>query len=219
MNRRELLEQALPTWLDIGAGEIVIVDWNSSDKPEEVVRKHQNGTIHLVKISKVSHFHQAITKNVKVKATRRPYILSIDADIHIEHPEYFQDMILHKNVMYVGHTRILGKGTNGTMLFHRTAFQRANGFDERMDGWGEEDKDFIQRAEVPNVIVFPYLPRLLHHIDHDEGSRLSQLKITDREKGLEHNRKYVGTWTDENTMRAVKATWIRPNGKTYQKVI
>ncbi|MDT7786090.1 MAG: hypothetical protein QOF58_4509 [Pseudonocardiales bacterium] len=56
--------------------------------------------------------------------------------------------------------------TFGGCLFVATElFDRLGGYDERFEGWGEEDNDFFYRVEAATRVAG--LPVDLHHLDHE----------------------------------------------------
>ena len=58
----------------------------------------------------------------------------------------------------------------GSLTIKRSAYERIGGFDDRFQGWGGEDNELWQRAQILNIYPFANLPliHLWHKPQHDK---------------------------------------------------
>ena len=120
----------------------IIVDW-SSDTPLLRSRLPNDSRIRLVRVSHERVWSPALAYNFGISLVTSDYVMRMDADCW---PELCWNLFktLSPDTAYVGQG---GAGRYGQFLMPLEMFDRVGGFNERMVGWGFEDKDLRFRLE------------------------------------------------------------------------
>ncbi len=124
-----------------------------------------------------------------VQKVETDWVCLIDADILLE-PSFSEVVLptLRPGEFYRGPAR--GEGTFGTMVCQTAEFHRVGGYDERYEGWGDEDADFYDALRFCGAQQ-TFLPvNQIRHLDHDNAERVKFYAVSCREESLTVNRIY-----------------------------
>jgi len=185
----------------------VIVDW-SSEAPLLRSNLPSDSRIRLVRVNREQVWSPALAYNFGISLVTTDYVMRMDADCW---PELCWEPLaeIDFDVAYVGKG---GAGRYGQFLMPLVMFNRVGGFNERMIGWGFEDKDLRFRLKYQFAI------RLVELCDENIGV-------------LEHsNLKRVsdqGVYTAQQSLAALRASRLRnqliaaycPQGSSSSKSI
>ena len=177
MNRNYYLKKTLPSWLACdGVGEIVVLDWSSTEEVRNIVDEFQDGRIFLVRIDNKKRFHQPKSKNLKIRFCSNEKILSIDSDIQILRPDFIERNKLSKGLFFHGHYSIQ-KYTTGTCLINKSDFFKVNGYNEYMFSYGFEDLDFYRRLSEIGIVGYGFTAnkKYIYHLPHSNSERMNSV--------------------------------------------
>jgi predicted glycosyltransferase involved in capsule biosynthesis len=91
-------------------------------------------------------------------------------------------------------------GITGTFAVTKDLFNRVNGFDERMNGWGHDEVDFFHRCQELEKSC-TYNSSLVRAINHSDELRMENYECKDKQET--HSR---------NVALSVKRDKVNPNG-------
>jgi N-terminal domain of galactosyltransferase len=172
-NRTEHLGLALSTWCRCPEiSEVVVVDW-SSDEPV----MFQDPKITMVRVTDQPYWVASKCHNLGLRLARGEFVLRLDADDLLE-PGFFKRHPLDQSsgvFYYVDQTKIRNENEihlAGVIYATRCDFLKVNGYNERIVTYGYEDDDLVARLRLHGVRARPLDFDTLHHIPHDERSRL-----------------------------------------------
>nr|NQU92418.1 glycosyltransferase [Bacteroidota bacterium] len=171
MNRKEIFEDALKTWVNHKeVDEIIIVDWSSDESLIPLVRKYQNGKIFLAIVKNQEKWVLSYAFNLAARLTTRDKILKIDADVKIL-PGFFEKHTLEDGMFYTGNWEIARneneRHLNGVVFCSRTDFFKIHGYNEFITSYGWDDSDLYNRMEGAGLQRKNINPDHLHHIKHE----------------------------------------------------
>lgn len=196
MNRLSDIQLTLPRNLETVAHlegvEIVLLDYSSSDGLVDWLLANcrtqlDSGLLKVFRFSGKEYFHHAHAKNLAHRQAQGLVVCNIDADNFIA--PGFAEYIIHT---YAKDPDVLGiawkwsidspesykdlpKGLGGRIFLSRKHFNELGGYDERMYGYGAEDKDLIDRA-MSKGLHREFIPReLLETIPTDDEKRCRYL--------------------------------------------
>jgi len=167
MNRMEFLYQSLPTWVNKGFKEIIIIDW-SSDKLviEQLEEFSKYDNIKVVRVNDQDHFNAGKARNHGARVASGDYFLFIDSDMKIVN---FDRVVLGEDRYYHGENKM---PSFGCCFIPRKAFEAINGYTEFMPGYGWEDNDIYDRLEVAGFERIYLQKGAAYHIDHPDWMRI-----------------------------------------------
>jgi len=174
-NRNELLVQAIPSWLELPATEIVIVDWSSTQNVKKTLAKNNiaDDRIKIIRVENEVEFALSKVWNLALLHTKEDYILKIDSDIIVK-PKRILRHRVNNNTFYIGARNLHGIGTFGTLWLTREMFLKSNGYNERLSGWGFEDNDLYDRLVNNGYSCNRWAKKAIKHIDHPSSKRLGK---------------------------------------------
>ncbi len=170
MNRSNTLEEALKTWITWKEiDEIIIVDWSSETSLIPLVKRYQNGKIHLVVVKDQKKWVLSHAYNLAARLTSKDKILKIDADVKIL-PGFFDRHVLQPGMFYTGNCS-LGRDENerhlnGNAFYYRQDFFNVNGYSEFIKFYGWDDDDLFTRMEALGLKKQDLDINTLFHIEH-----------------------------------------------------
>lgn len=169
MNRNEYLLKALPTWLNRGFKEIIIVDWNSEKAIINDLKDFKNENIKVVRVNNQPFFNCTKSRNIAVECSNTPYIWLIDGDVKMTFKKLSIDMT--PGVFYHGTLFITGAPTTGTCLMERKIFDGVNGYSELITTLPGEDLDLYKRLKKAGYKRKYFPIGSLKHIYHPYSLR------------------------------------------------
>jgi GT2 family glycosyltransferase len=187
MGRLAHLRQTLGRLVAQPSCSCVVVDYTCPERSGEWVAAHFP-SVRVVRLEGRTEFHRSEARNRGADLADAPWICFVDADVRVA--ANFVEVVrprLQSGCFYCPDP--FAEGTEGTFLCSRGDFERAGGFDEVLQGWGEEDNDLYDALEFLGVRRATYPVALLHHLPHGEDQRGRFHAI---EPGLSHaiNRVY-----------------------------
>ena len=147
----------------------IIVDWSSevpllrSDLPSD-------SRIRLVRVNDEKVWSPALAYNFGISLVTTNYVMRMDADCW---PEMYWEPLaeIDFDAAYVGKG---GAGRFGQFLMPLDMFDRVGGFNERMVGWGFEDKDLRFRLKFQSgVRLIELCDKCIGVLEHSNGKRVS----------------------------------------------
>jgi GT2 family glycosyltransferase len=103
-------------------------------------------------------------------------VFYVDSDILID-DSFPEDLYVPRDSFYQGEVEGI-IATFGCCIFLKEQFQKVNGFNETLVGYGYEDADFYRRLQLAGYKRMPIV-RGLSHIDHSDDLRGSQFDDKD----------------------------------------
>lgn len=170
MNREEHLVRtvcAVARWPHHQAH--IIVDW-SSEVPVLRSDLPSDSRIRLVRVNDEKVWSPALAYNFGISLATTNYVMRMDADCW---PELCWEPLaeIDFDVAYVGKG---GEGRFGQFLMPLDMFDRVGGFNERMVGWGFEDKDLRFRLKFQSgVRLVELCDKCIGVLEHSNGRRVS----------------------------------------------
>lgn len=157
--------------------EHLILDWSSS---EPLLRSElpPDPRIKLHRVEGESEWNLCRAYNFAVLIASGSILLKLDADCWIA-PSFSIESLIHKSSVWLGSG---SGGTAGQWLMERDAFDAVGGFNERMIGWGFDDKDLRARLVLQFGERVKTLPsdavQAIHHSDSMRVGRRSARSIS-----------------------------------------
>jgi len=147
MNRREFLDKTLPTWTRSAVpNEILIVDWSSSEILQDLVQ--MDPRIVVFRVTDQKYWHNSKCHNLEFRLARGGIVLRLDSD-YLLGPDFFPKHPLASGTFYAGNWKKVltsdKKSLSGVLYAHRNDLFRANGYNERLDSYGQEEDDLYDR--------------------------------------------------------------------------
>jgi len=177
-NRKNLLQQVLPTWVACKEiDEIIIVDWSSDKSILPLIRKYQNGKVFTVVVKEQERWILSHAFNLAARLTTRDKILKIDADVKIL-PGFFEKHILTPGRFYSGYWG-MGRDENerhlnGNAFLYRNDFFRINGYNEYIKSYGWDDDDlFLRLGALRLKRIYFHLDTLVH-LEHEDRTTFQE---------------------------------------------
>lgn len=187
MNRLHHLEQTLLTNIldnaDYPDLEFVLLDYNSSDQLEQYVKTSlqqyiDNGILIYYKTTGPVYFNRSHSRNLAFKLASGDLICNIDADNYTgkHFASYINDEFNKEDQMFltvIG--QLFKKDVLGRICVRREDFYKIRGYDEKMNNYGFEDYDFVNRLEMAGLKkrMFHNNPSFFKAIAHDQTERIS----------------------------------------------
>jgi len=211
MNRNRFLLQSIPSWLEIGFLEIIVVDWNSEISVFEYLQEnlpslgvHNVTVVRSAQHAMKEYFNDGWARNTGARLCRSPFIFFMDSDIKISNSRILYDCIcLHADICYRGNI----PGGYGTCLVSAGKFSKINGYNERMWSWGGEDLDLYIRLKIEQGCeIETFFPTaLLEHAHHDDDLRIKYRlqEWDDLKQGADIQRLERPTWTTQDIQQKV----------------
>ena len=179
MNRREFLAKALPTWTRTAVpNEIVIVDWSSQESLRDLLPLDPR--IVVVRVTDQEHWNNAKCHNLEFRLARGGIVLRLDSD-YLLGPIFFPKHPLRDGAFYAGNWQTVldsdKKSLSGALYAHRADLYRVNGYNERLDGYGQEEDDLFDRLAETGLERLDVDLNTMDHIPHGDELRYKNLKI------------------------------------------
>ena len=212
MNRTDRLEQMLPTWLKVEhIGEIIVVDWSSeipilkSDIISNLLKN--NDKLKIIRVNGEKYYNVGRAANLAFKVTDKKYkiLMKLDVDYVNINDTWIDTLRITpgkrlSNYFIIGSYKFYPSSV-GFLLINKIDFIKANGFNEKFEGWGFEDYDLFNRV-LENTknerylnglrgfkcIEFFNIKNYIHHIPHDDELRTANYKIKEKSESNSINK-------------------------------
>jgi len=170
-NRWRFLKQTLPTWLNRGFKEIVIVDWSSDTPVAGKIRKMPLGPnpVTVLRVDGEDIFNGGTARNTGARIVTSDYILFIDSDMLLKDWSVTGVISMVPGRFYHGPHNIPPFGTS---LVRTDEFRAVNGYSELYPAYGWEDNDLYNRLEASGIRRCFFDDRMVEHIEHSDELRV-----------------------------------------------
>lgn len=194
MGRLAHLKQTLPHFLTQPDAEVIVVDYSCPDGAGEWVAKN-HPEARVLRIEGQTHWNPQHARNSAAAIAQGSWLCFIDADVIIEadfidsvRPYLDDNSVLHADTQVV---QLIG-----TFLCPRQAFQAIGGYDEVMEGWGNEDCDLYLRLTRAGLQSKRFPDTHMTSIPHENESRTRFHKEKNRRLSWVINRLYMEAKAD-----------------------
>jgi hypothetical protein len=192
MDRQEMLQQALPSWLAlVEIGEIVIVDWSSREPIRPMAAALGDPRLKVLRVDGQRRWIASKSHNLGVRAASGDVLLRLDSD-YVLQPSFFQKHELTERRFFCGNWRHARtdneRHLTGVLYVHRRHFLAVNGYNERIVTYGYEDDDLFERLEHAGPTRQDIDLDTVHHIPHDDLLRTRHQDVSDVQAETEKNK-------------------------------
>jgi hypothetical protein len=201
MDRTEMLQQALPSWLAlVEIGQIVIVDWSSREPIRQMAAALGDPRLKVARVDGQRRWILSKSLNLGARVASGDVLLRLDSD-HVLQPSFFDTHQLTDGRFFCGNWRHARTDNErhlaGVLYVHRRHFLAVNGYNERIVTYGYEDDDLYERLERAGLARQDIDRDTVHHIPHDDPLRIRHQDVrdvqaeTERNKALAHSRPWT----------------------------
>lgn len=164
----EHLIQTVPAFIQKNC-ECILVDYSCPDHCGDWAQANYP-QVQVVRVTGEDKFSASKARNIGARAAKTPWLFFLDADILLS-PDFSDEMLkrLEKGQFYTDEDYVK-KRRHGLIICNRDDFDSIGGYDERYEGWGEEDKDIIEALTSMGLQRGSYNSNLVEHIPHEERS-------------------------------------------------
>jgi len=196
--RLEHLQQTLPALAAHNGVQAVLVDYGCPQQAghwaaQRYGRPAEGGNVTVVHAPGAQAgdvFNVSRARNLGAAAARAEWLCFIDADVKAE-AGFLQALLprLQRDRFYQADP--MRRQLIGTVTVHRDHFARVEGYDEVIQGWGGEDRDFYARLQLAGVARAVFPAQLLAEIQHTDALRTAHYTEKDAHKSQARNALYV----------------------------
>lgn len=172
------LRQTLPLLVSQADCECIVVDYDCPDQTYRWVTTNFP-TVHVVHVSDAPRFHLARARNLGAAIASARWLCFVDADILID-SGFATALTRHLQEGFYYRPLPMSWEKWGSHLCPRASFQRIEGYDEAIEGWGGEDDDLYRRLESIGCQPASFPGQLLTSIQHDDLERTLYYDIQDK---------------------------------------
>lgn len=177
MNRGDTLKVTLTSWLKFKeVGEIVIVDWSSTDSLEWVIDLDER--IKLIRVDNQPYFNISKAYNLAIDNATKDYVLKMDVD-YLLNP-YYNFFELHAkpeiDSFYTGNWSTsqdpIFRHLNGLVYSRRSSLSEVDCYNEHFEGYGWDDADLYDILKsIGKKRLYINHDYSIIHIVHEEKTR------------------------------------------------
>jgi predicted glycosyltransferase involved in capsule biosynthesis len=220
----------------------VIFDWgNGKESATDIIDQNPDSRIKLLVGLENLPFSMSISHNTAIRASKNDLIFFIDCDVKMLDITSLSQIKLQQNDFIQGcpfvgerekneiinHYRFLNKylpglyriSLSGTCMFWKEQFNKVNGYDERLEGWGYEDYDFYNRLALSGFTRLDFPENTaLQHIHHDDEERVKNFTIKDCNITNKQNKELtkISLWDHQYQQRKMKVKIFYQNKEGIQ---
>jgi glycosyltransferase involved in cell wall biosynthesis len=177
MNRIENLKRAVNSWVDHEeVSEIIILDYGSKDPIEKSAIHKISNKIKLYR-TETKYWHLSRAYNIAIQLATSGIILKMDSDFELFKGFFNNHDIKYHSFLYGGHC--VG-GFYGFCGFYKKIFFMVNGFNERIIGYGHDDKDLFLRLQyIAGAEPIKIKKEFIYHIPHSYISKIGNQEVVE----------------------------------------
>jgi hypothetical protein len=184
MNRQGNLLKVLPSWLESGADEIIIVDWSSADPVWPLLAHIDDPRLKVVRIDHEKKWILTHAFNIGLRLARHEVVFKLDADIRIEKDFFARNPVppgtfvrgFWKSAVDAGQSD--QKYINGSFGCRKSDLRAACYYDERIVTYGWDDSDLYGRLSHGLGLAGHLLDHeSLHHLEQNDAQRLENQDV------------------------------------------
>lgn len=196
--RLEHLQQTFPALTAQDGMQAVLVDYGCPQQAGHWAARHYaqspagaNVTVvHAPDIQAGDAFNVAHARNLGAAAARADWLCFTDADIRVD-AGFLQAVWPQLQRGRYCQADPVRRQLIGTVIVHRDDFARAGGYDEVIQGWGGEDRDFYARLQLAGVARAVFPAGLLAEIPHSDALRTAHYTEKNAQASQARNALYV----------------------------
>jgi glycosyltransferase involved in cell wall biosynthesis len=167
------LRQSMPGLMAQPGAEVIVVDYDCPDGAGAWVEKEWPAA-QLVRVADAPIYSMARSRNLGARAARGEWLCFADAD-NLLREDYGRRMAdLLKPGSY-----FRNEGAPGHVVCARADFEALTGYDEVIEGWGQEDQDLLLRLELLGRTAQAQPPELVATITHTNEERTRYFRQKD----------------------------------------
>jgi glycosyltransferase involved in cell wall biosynthesis len=197
--RLAMLKQSLPTFARQPGTSCIVVDYDCPEGTAVWVEENYP-QVKVVRAGRQPRFELSRARNLGAAQADAPWLCFVDADICLA--DDFASTVLpllEARHFFLAEPR--GIESWGTCIAHRDDFNRIEGYDDVLQGWGTDDVDFYTRLRLTGVRQKTFPGQLLRPLNHDEQARVEHYEIKDQWLSASANRIYCRVKWDLIRMR------------------
>ena len=183
MNREGNLLKALPTWLNLNAKEIVIVDWSSTTPVVEALEQHgiKDNRIRIVRVEDEDRWILTHAYNVGLKQATGEIILKLDND-HTVSTDFLERNQLQGLDCRLGSWRLANSPeqayVNGAFLIKGSTLRNVGFFNELITTYGWDDSYLHESLFADGAKIGHIDPESIYHLEQEHASRTKNQKVS-----------------------------------------
>lgn len=187
--RLQHLMQTLPKMAAQPGTETIVVDYDCPDNSGDWVAANFPA-VRVVRVKDQPIFVASRARNLGAAAAAAPWLCFVDADTLL-HPDFAASMLavagpeVYCQCIHGRHELV------GTVGLPQAAFALLRGYDEVMQGWGAEDRDFYHRLQRAGLRPVELPMHLLDAIKHGSDLRTRFHRIHDQMSSWTINQMYL----------------------------
>src|SRR5438552_12695799 len=164
------LKESLPTIVAQANSSCVVVDYDCPQGTAAWVHKNFP-QVRVVRATDCPRFELSRARNLGAEAADAPWLCFVDVDVRLA-PDFAATVtpLLEQRCFY--HPDPRPTELWGFCICHRDDFQRVEGYDDVLQGWGEEDRDFYTRLKMIGARVRTFPGELLTPLPHEPAARV-----------------------------------------------
>jgi len=176
-SRLDQLRQSLPQMMSFADSEVVVVDYDCPQGTSDWVRDAFPAA-KVVVVRGEPGFNAARARNLGAGAASAPWLLFLDVDTvaRSDLPEQLAPL-LSPTAFLLPDPR--PPELYGALLVSRAQYDRVEGYDEALQGWGSEDEDITERLAGVGLRVGSFPSALLRSLQHGDDLRILHHEIKD----------------------------------------
>ncbi|WP_186343202.1 glycosyltransferase family 2 protein [Allochromatium palmeri] len=192
--RLDHLQQTIDRMLAQPQAQVVVVDYSCPQAVGDWVERCYPKA-RVVRVPGRQVYNASHSRNVGALQTATPWLLFVDADVLLA-PDFLEQWLPRLQTSHSYHARPWIPSSMGTFLCTREAYDKIQGFDECMQGWGDEDRDFIARLSLAGYQADAYPVGLISIIEHSDALRMQNHAVNERQLSATINRTYINVKHD-----------------------
>ena len=173
--RLQHLRQSLPTFVAQPDSEVIVVDYDCPDKTQSWVTANFPEA-RVITVTDAPYFNLSRARNAGAREARAGWIVFCDAD-NLLAPSFSVELFNRTSAgTYLRTLRDTRWGTrrhNVPLACETATFWSVGGYDDAFDGWGVEDREFIDRLSRSGIREVLGPANLVDTLRHGNAERSS----------------------------------------------
>src|SRR5215831_20584687 len=171
--RLQYLRRSLPTFVEQSESEVIVVDYDCPDNTGGWVTTNFPAA-RVVAVTDVPYFNLSHARNVGAREARASWILFCDADNLLASSysaELFSRVSPGSFLRTLRETRFGIRPHNVPLACEAQTFWSLGGFDDAFQGWGVEDREFVDRLTRSGIREVLCPANLVDTLRHGNAER------------------------------------------------
>jgi glycosyltransferase involved in cell wall biosynthesis len=171
--RLQYLRRSLPTFVEQSESEVIVVDYDCPDNTRGWVTTNFPAA-RVVAVTDVPYFNLSHARNVGAREARASWILFCDADNLLASSysaELFSRVSPGSFLRTLRETRFGIRPHNVPLACEAQTYWSLGGFDDAFQGWGVEDREFVDRLTRSGIREVLCPPHLVDTLPHGNAER------------------------------------------------